>query len=114
MSFCSIFRSPSFYDQEAMALNGSCRIHGPSGHAHGHAHAQTGASASAHHQQQQQFTPSSKRKKREAGGMFFDPCGEGQGQGHTLCPEVSKALSGVMLIAEQKKRLEESTKVRQN
>lgn len=28
-----------------------------------------------------------------------------------LCPEVSKALSGVMLIAEQKKRLEESTKV---
>jgi len=33
--------------------------------------------------------------------------------GHRLCPEVSKALSGVMLIAEQKKRMEESTKVRQ-
>ena len=33
------------------------------------------------------------------------------GQQHTLCPEVAKALSGVMLIAEQKKRLEESTKV---
>ena len=29
-----------------------------------------------------------------------------------LCPEVSKALSGVLLIAEQKKRNEECTKVR--
>ena len=28
-----------------------------------------------------------------------------------LCPEVSKALSGVLLIAEQKKRNEECTKV---
>ena len=35
----------------------------------------------------------------------------GSHQGHTLCPEVSKALSGVMLIAEQKKRMEESTRV---
>ncbi|XP_059098784.1 acetylcholine receptor subunit alpha-like isoform X2 [Tigriopus californicus] len=34
-----------------------------------------------------------------------------QYQPHLMCPEVSKALSGVMLIAEQKKRLEESTKV---
>ena len=32
-------------------------------------------------------------------------------QPSTLCPEVSKALSGVLLIAEQKKRMEESTKV---
>ena len=30
-----------------------------------------------------------------------------------LCPEVSKALSGVLLIAEQKKRNEECTKVHQ-
>ena len=37
---------------------------------------------------------------------------QGQLSQHTLCPEVAKALSGVMLIAEQKKRLEESTKVR--
>ncbi len=29
----------------------------------------------------------------------------------TLCPEVARALNGVMMIAEQKKRLEESTKV---
>ena len=29
-----------------------------------------------------------------------------------LCPEVSKALSGVLLIAEQKKRNEECTKVK--
>lgn len=42
---------------------------------------------------------------------FFGGCMGGHG-GHTLCPEVSKALAGVMLIAEQKKRLEESTKVR--
>lgn len=35
----------------------------------------------------------------------------GDHHGHILCPEVSKALSGVMLIAEQKKRMEESTKV---
>ena len=31
-----------------------------------------------------------------------------------LCPEVSKALSGVLLIAEQKKRNEECTKVTMN
>ena len=40
-----------------------------------------------------------------------DPAG-GCGRSHTLCPEVSKALSGVMIIAEQKKRLEETIKVR--
>jgi hypothetical protein len=32
-------------------------------------------------------------------------------QQSTLCPEVARALNGVMMIAEQKKRLEESTKV---
>ena len=37
------------------------------------------------------------------GSMYF--------QHSTLCPEVARALNGVMLIAEQKKRLEESTKV---
>ena len=31
-----------------------------------------------------------------------------------LCPEVSKALSGILLIAEQKKRNEECTKVTRN
>ena len=36
----------------------------------------------------------------------------GQASGPSqICPEVSKALSGVLLIAEQKKRNEEATKV---
>ena len=47
-----------------------------------------------------------------AAAEVFDSCGGGQG-GPMLCPEVSRALSGVLLIAEQKKRMEESTKVQQ-
>jgi len=38
-------------------------------------------------------------------------CGFSFYQHSSLCPEVARALNGVMLIAEQKKRLEESTKV---
>ena len=33
------------------------------------------------------------------------------GNHHHICPEMKKALQGVFLIAEQKKRIEESTKV---
>ena len=33
------------------------------------------------------------------------------GNHHNICPEMKKALQGVFLIAEQKKRIEESTKV---
>ncbi len=41
-------------------------------------------------------------------------CGFTYYQHSSLCPEVARALNGVMLIAEQKKRLEESTKVTLN
>ena len=52
------------------------------------------------------------RQRHMAGGGASNPYGPHPHGQHALCPEVAKALSGVMLIAEQKKRLEESTKVR--
>ena len=52
------------------------------------------------------------RQRHMAGGGANNPYGPHPHGQHALCPEVAKALSGVMLIAEQKKRLEESTKVR--
>merc|ERR1711950_27137 len=47
--------------------------------------------------------------------MLYDPFEEEAallfGNHHHICPEMRKALQGVFLIAEQKKRIEESTKV---
>ena len=62
-------------------------------------------------QQQQQQKQRQFKQHRQGSGGSFAGCYSHHGA-HTLCPEVSKALSGVMLIAEQKKRMEESTKVR--
>eukprot|EP00093_Oithona_nana_P013336 13336.XXX_205024_210340_1 [CDS] Oithona nana genome sequencing. len=49
------------------------------------------------------------------GHMLYDPFEEEAallfGNHHHICPEMKKALQGVFLIAEQKKRIEESTKV---
>ena len=48
------------------------------------------------------------------GHLLFDPFEDHNfihERTHSLCPEMRKALQGVYLIAEQKKRIEESTKV---
>ncbi len=48
------------------------------------------------------------------GHMLFDPFEDHNfihERTNSLCPEMRKALQGVYLIAEQKKRIEESTKV---
>ena len=56
----------------------------------------------------------------QPGHLLYDPFEEeallfAHGSGHHgICPEMKKALQGVFLIAEQKKRIEESTKVGQN
>ena len=51
----------------------------------------------------------------QPGHMLYDPFEEEAallfGNHHHICPEMKKALQGVFLIAEQKKRIEESTKV---
>ena len=50
------------------------------------------------------------------GHLLYDPFEDEAallfGNHHHICPEMKKALQGVFLIAEQKKRIEESTKVR--
>ena len=51
----------------------------------------------------------------QPGHLLYDPFEEeallfAHGS-HHICPEMKKALQGVFLIAEQKKRIEESTKV---
>ena len=51
----------------------------------------------------------------QPGHLLYDPFEEeallyAHGS-HHICPEMRKALQGVFLIAEQKKRIEESTKV---
>ena len=51
----------------------------------------------------------------QPGHLLYDPFEEeallyAHGS-HHVCPELRKALQGVFLIAEQKKRIEESTKV---
>ena len=49
------------------------------------------------------------------GHLLYDPFEDEAallfGNHHHICPEMKKALQGVFLIAEQKKRIEESTKV---
>ena len=49
------------------------------------------------------------------GNYLYDPFEDEAallfGNHHHICPEMKKALQGVFLIAEQKKRIEESTKV---
>merc|ERR1712228_674983 len=49
------------------------------------------------------------------GNLLYDPFEDEAallfGNHHHICPEMKKALQGVFLIAEQKKRIEESTKV---
>jgi hypothetical protein len=48
------------------------------------------------------------------GHLLYDPFEEEAllfGGNHHICPELKKAIQGVFLIAEQKKRIEESTKV---
>ena len=54
----------------------------------------------------------------QPGHLLYDPFEEeallfAHGS-HHICPEMKKALQGVFLIAEQKKRIEESTKVSHN
>ena len=58
------------------------------------------------------FANGGRQRHMAGGGGASNPYGPHPHGQHALCPEVAKALSGVMLIAEQKKRLEESTKVR--
>ena len=102
-----------------LPLNGGCRIHGSSTEA---LHKSIGGGGSSSGIMKQSAVTgirqrqgggnrkfvNSNRQRHMAGNSSQYP---NPGQ-HTLCPEVAKALSGVMLIAEQKKRLEESTKVR--
>ncbi len=102
-------------------LNGGCRVHGG-----GHSRENIATTATAGRIKTSGNTtfldggiPGRKPElgTNRQGAKFYSPAGaadcSGNHRGHTLCPEVSKALAGVMLIAEQKKRMEESTKVRE-
>ena len=107
-----------------MPLNGGCRIHGNSTEA---LHKSSGggggggsssgimkhATATGIRQRQgsgnRKFVNSNRQRHMAGNSTQYHDHSQ---HTHALCPEVAKALSGVMLIAEQKKRLEESTKVR--
>ena len=87
----------NFSDPEGLPLNGVCRLHSRSTD-------HLSRPFSSAENRKSGFVGSPPPPAPPAGGsMYF--------QHSTLCPEVARALNGVMLIAEQKKRLEESTKV---
>lgn len=122
--------------EEAAQYSGSCQIHGNAprsrydGYHQSFGGGHTSGSQSGFHSNKASATHLKISGGRAGGGCaqgnrVGNDDGGGQGsncepeaplftqyQPHLMCPEVSKALSGVMLIAEQKKRLEESTKVR--
>ena len=98
-----------------LPLNGGCRIHGNSTEALHKASGGVSSSGGIMKQatgiRQGQGSGNRKFVNSHRQRHLAGNSNECHSQQHTLCPEVAKALSGVMLIAEQKKRLEESTKV---
>ena len=87
-------------DPEGLPLNGVCRVHSRS---QDHLSRPYSSAAAATAENRKFLGSPPPPAPHGAGSMYF--------QHSTLCPEVARALNGVMLIAEQKKRLEESTKV---
>ncbi|CAB4067770.1 CHRNN [Lepeophtheirus salmonis] len=110
MSHHSFKSSRSFHDDQnelqGLPLNGSCRLHGQSAdHLPLRSNNQQPGSPTADSEMGENWKHSSSNNNNNHLNKTNNRISD-------VCPEVSKALSGVMLIAEQKKRLEESTKVR--
>ena len=87
----------------SLPLNGGCRVHG---HSHEFLPGISG------NDNTHRYSGKSNRDNNGQEFNFLSPPRCHKATHHNqLCPEVSKALAGVMLIAEQKKRMEESIKV---
>ena len=84
-----------------LPMNGSCHIH-------------SGSKDNLHQRFSNYLSSFNQQEKDIEETPLFQPDDDDEEDEAKLsdcCPEVSKALSGVLLIAEQKKRMEESTKV---